>query len=484
VGPAGSAKQLIVAMNGRFYIRGGGTLDGRYVANFGETHWELGNVTLMNGAIFDNLSGSQFNASLANPEGVVGQFLGNGGQGTWLKVQPGARFVQGGTDLRITANLQSFGVIEGQNGDVTVETPAQVSLGGQVLMDVGNLVLSPDQLGQWHNFHDGFRATGDGGIVVAGQMEIDPGTIIVENLDIALTGAVTGPGALEVLPNGILLLSGRLEGSGTARIQPDANITFNSGTNRRTFYNEGTATITAGGSAFLDAGVFTNRLAGTFTVEGNQSIQTVGAATFVNEGAFTKTGEVGTSVIQVTFENRGILRVEIGTLLFWGSVVQQSPGVTYLLGAHLHFWDAFDIVGGSLVGYGTITAREVVNRSVIEVGNLLGGGISPIGTLVIYGDYRQEATGQLWLDIAAAGEGGSDRLFVSSAPGAHAGGVARLGGSLRVRFINGYQPTATTVFELMGFLRREGTFDAVPPDVPPSCTVGYGKTSVSLTYTA
>ena len=100
--------------------------------------------------------------------------------------------------------------------------------------------------------------------------------------------------------------------------------------------------------------------------------------------------------------------------------------------------------GGALTGSGT-TGNLYANRlGVVAPGQQR--------TLHVDGSYEQSAGGVLRIEVAGTEPGASDHLEIAS--------VARLNGSLEVRFVNGFLPTAGNVFNIFteGFTGPIGDF--------------------------
>jgi hypothetical protein len=61
--------------------------------------------------------------------------------------------------------------------------------------------------------------------------------------------------------------------------------------------------------------------------------------------------------------------------------------------------------------------------------------------------------------------------------------VAQLGGRLQVQWLDGTRSGALTAYALLFARSRQGQFQNNPGDLPPSVSIGYGNTQVSVTYT-
>lgn len=121
-------------------------------------------------------------------------------------------------------------------------------------------------------------------------------------------------------------------------------------------------------------------------------------------------------------------------------------------------------VGGTLAGKLRIGGK-LDNRAAVKPGN------SP-GTLSVDGDFDQEATGTLWMEVGGAQPDQYDRLLV--------GGNANLGGDLSLVLIDGYQPTPGTSFDLLAAAQVIGQFASV--DLPAGWQVQYLQNAVRATF--
>lgn len=107
-----------------------------------------------------------------------------------------------------------------------------------------------------------------------------------------------------------------------------------------------------------------------------------------------------------------------------------------------------EIHGGSVGGVGTITG------SVFNWGGEIAPGTSP-GTLTIAGDFTQDAGGALTLEFAGDRQGVTyDWLRIT--------GHAHFGGTLNLRFVDGFLPLPGNSFEAITFASWDGSqFDAI-----------------------
>ena len=212
------------------------------------------------------------------------------------------------------------------------------------------------------------------------------------------TGASGGAARVKVFGNGSLDISG-LDG---------------------TFYNPENEPGTTIGSIEGDGLVFLGRHR--LTIGGNE--QSTAFSGVIHDGRHGETGgsltKVGASTLTLSGANTytGPTSINGGTLRVDGSITS-----------------AVTVNNGGMLGGSGATGNVTVN----------GGGIvapgSPVGALAIRGDYVQNAGGVLKIDIAGTGPGDSDHLNIT--------GGATIGGTLEVRFVNGYLPISGQIFKIV-----------------------------------
>ena len=136
--------------------------------------------------------------------------------------------------------------------------------------------------------------------------------------------------------------------------------------------------------------------------------------------------------------------MQSGTLRFTNGYTQ-TTGSTILNGGALASTTTIDIQGGSLSGFGTVTAN-VSNAGQVNPG--LSSGI-----LNIDGNYTQTPTGVLNVEIGGLAPGtGFDQLNIT--------GNAALDGTLNISLIGGFSPSPGDIFEIMTFSSPTGDFAA------------------------
>ncbi len=218
---------------------------------------------------------------------------------------------------------------------------------------------------------------------------------------------------------------------------------------------ENFGTINVGASRIRIDGQFTNREPGNLTLTDTAATNAQGisgSGILRNEGTLRK---AGSSLSRVPFgfqiDNSGILQVEGGTLRFndpdqtlGGRIEVQSGGV---LQANLTLEDAEAL----LTGNGTIQGN-VNNAGIVQPGNSLTDG--GIGTLSVSGNYSQNATGQLEIDVAGLVAGSEhDQLQVA--------GSASIEGGLNILVDATFSPAGGSELSAITYASASGGFSSV-----------------------
>jgi hypothetical protein len=219
----------------------------------------------------------------------------------------------------------------------------------------------------------------------------------------------------------------------------------------------GSLTLAASGGSTTNATLNVQGSGSSVTQSGTSPLlvghSTTGTATLnigtTSSGAVFTTG-LGSTIINKTgtvivggTSTTGSL-IANGNVMIDGGKLQVGPGSGVLLagGTFLMLSNA-----GTLKGSGNIFG-EVVN------GGVVAPGLSP-GTLPISGNYTQNSTGVLQIELSSAAS--YDRLLVN--------GKASLGGTLAVSLIDGFVPVAGNSFDILDWGTRSGTF--ATPNLPP-----------------
>ena len=152
-----------------------------------------------------------------------------------------------------------------------------------------------------------------------------------------------------------------------------------------------------------------------------------------------------------------------------GKLVKQGSGTLKLAGANT--W-----TGGAELGAGTLQGDSVAAFGAGDVyvsgGTLVANAPS---ALKVAGKYTQlSGSTTLELDIGAAAAGSQGTLSVS--------GVATIaGGTLRIKFANGYKPKAGDVLNVITAGSLKGKFTTITVDGFGTVTANYSATALSLT---
>jgi uncharacterized repeat protein (TIGR01451 family) len=200
--------------------------------------------------------------------------------------------------------------------------------------------------------------------------------------------------------------------------------------------------IPAGGALILDSGSSSNSTSnqinisgGTLSVASGATISNYKASITLNSGAFNVPGN---------------LSLNNGYSQGGGTLTLVSPGN---FGA-----TSIAISGGTVTGNGTLTGNVTNSGGAVNPG-------APVGAINVAGDYTQNSTGIINVDLNGTAAGAQyDQLRVS--------GAANLGGTLKATL--GYAPSDGDVFDAVTFGSRSADFTTynMPPIAgPPPGTI-------------
>ena len=376
--------------------------------------------------------------------------------------------------LRGTSNSGTI-TADGGTIDVTVSwsssgTMQAVNSGALVLngnATLGNSVVSADsasavELDNLHTSGGTLTLTGSGrfgmqnGSVLSGTtVKIDSGNALIDDSGVTLDGS-TVDGNLDVLSS-VLVVTNGLTLNGTLRVGAT------DGSTAGTVEFNGTQTLTGAGDVLLGAnssnsvGLTTNTstltLGSGIEVHGNTGalygIST--DDTIVNDGTVAADGGgaifIGSSQ-RGTFENAGTVDAQSGSLQT--GIYLQIAGETRLDGGTILAASPLQIQAGLLDGNGTITSG-------VTNGGTMSPGL-PLGLINAEGDYTQQSTGQLSIQLGGTSPGSTyDQLDVS--------GNVNLSGALNVSFVNGFTSSPGQVFTIIRNLGSNpvtGSFAGLP----------------------
>lgn len=256
-----------------------------------------------------------------------------------------------------------------------------------------------------------------------GQLELRSSNLVFDPsflnpVNLALTGSTNFTGAVAAEQNLHLLGSGQI---GNQVFHPVADLA-----------NAGNIFLSSEGGGFAT----TLDVAG-FTITNNGLIE-------------AQAGAAGARTVKGTLNNSGNLSIN-------------GTSCTFNTGA------LNNLSGGVVRGNGTMVVSSIVftNSGFVRPGN------QGLGTLDITGNYTQASAGKLVIEVAGlTPDTEHDVLDVSSA--------ANLGGELRLRAINGFQPVFGNQFVVLTAGSINGAFDSVKLN---GATLPFGL-GVELVYTA
>jgi len=151
---------------------------------------------------------------------------------------------------------------------------------------------------------------------------------------------------------------------------------------------------------------------------------------FLNNGTINVETQLNIAV--GNFTNAGTVNIPAGAALNRTGIYTQSGGTTTVNGTLTPLFHV-EINGGTLAGNGTVNS-EVINSGTIAPGD-------GVGTLMLTGGFQ--TTGIISIEIA----GLTQHDFLDTAPDT----FTQVGGTLRVRFVNGFEPQVGDVFNVISY---------------------------------
>lgn len=333
------------------------------------------------------------------------------------------------------------------------------------------------------------NVTNNGTITVAGGgvAEITGDSTITNNGTIALnSGAETGPSTLRLTGavGATLTGSGSLGIAGANVVAADPNTgllnasghtiqgsgTFGGSGNTFAFKNEGTLAVTGAGMAFGPQVQFVNFYGGALS-EGTYHVaaafQFTGADIVTNNAGIILDGsgagiydENGNHGLRNFSSNTGSFAARNGAQLPTLGSFTNSGEMEIGLGVTLAASDYLQTAGSTIINGtlssdvtlegGTLSGTGSVDGSILNTGGEINPGCSP-GPMYIADDFVQTVGGILNIELLSPAA--FDQLIID--------GAATLGGTLNILLATGFQPAAGTIFTIMQFASREGTFDVV-----------------------
>jgi hypothetical protein len=328
----------------------------------------------------------------------------------------------------------SGGSIEAQDGSST--TLSATSLFGGTLRTFGTGVIYAQSNSVIRDFAlEGVLAVPNGNLVYAQGTINNSGTLRMASVGNGTY--VRTLGDLTLAGTGDFAFSDTLANIVDANVAGQTLTNYNAmhgsvqlGSNALDIVNRGSITADASNPIYIDpaAGGLLNDTTGTLHVQGP-------GAMLVYDGPFTNAGQI---IVDAT---RLLRRATAGNIV-------QTGGASTVNGEIRCDNGSLQLQGGQLRGTGLVTA------SVSNTGGTVAPGASP-GNLTIQGAYAQGAQGTMEIELAGPAQGSQfDHLAVA--------GAASLGGTLNVRFLNGYAPAVGSTFRFLDCTgTRGGTFGAV-----------------------
>jgi autotransporter-associated beta strand protein len=324
----------------------------------------------------------------------------------------------GGTTGNITGSVADNGILAFNRSNVLSFGGAISGAGSVQQIGTGTTVLTGNNTYSGGTMISaGTLQLGNGGTTgsVVGNV-IDNGILAFNRIDVVtFGGAIKGTGSVTQIGTGATILTGNNSYTGIT--------TISAGT-----LKAGSTTGLSANSAFmvnstLDINGLNNTigsLSGTGTVLNNGSATarlTVGNDN--SNSTFNGILENGASALQLTKSGTGVLTLT-GANTYTGTTT--VSGGSLLVDGSIASSQTLVNAGGFLGGHGTI-GGNVVNSGIV-------GQFNSPGTLTITGNYTQNPSGTLQIQIAGLGAGQHDLLAVN--------GHANLTGSLRLARLGGF----------------------------------------------
>ena len=375
----------------------------------------------------------------------------------------------GGWDFLPGANITAD-TIRFDNGTTTITSTYDVS--GLTELDGGHVIINapPASMGSTLLMNNISFAT----LELNFPATVTLGTVILNN------GAITGQ-ADQLITGSFNWQRGTLGGSGTTRATGGISFASNQlHTLERALSNSATADWTGSGTIqFVGPGRFTNEAGAAFHVQSDGLLTNGFAFPFVNAGTLNRSTGSGTTQFHVgELRNLGTVQVLNGTLDFGGGRLIQTNGQTVLDGGNITNLgsDGVQILGGSLVGYGTL------GGSLLNGGHVFPGGVLTAGSLSVAGNYTQQSSGQLHVSLGGTTPATDYSQLIVTGPNS-----AHLEGALSVDLINGFIPAPGNSFQPVTYPSHTGSFsvfDGDPCVNGHNFSLAYHPTDVTLTAQA
>lgn len=262
-----------------------------------------------------------------------------------------------------------------------------------------------------------------GRLTLSGGTLAGAGALTIEGELFWSGGTILGPGTTTITSSACLLISG----SGSKTL--DARALLNHG--ETIWQGSGTLAVENGATV-------SNESDGYIQARGQQTLtHSVGSIPRItNRGVFERLNggdsESETDVGQVTFEQRGRLRVLEGTMRFRNGITQFSGFTRIGEGATLRTDIPYLLNGGRLRGEDDATLDGSLNNvgGMVRIG--LRGGGENIGTFAITDSYTQGSTAALRVKVRYVYGSGPGPHYCDSSDRLEVGNVASLNGKLEI----------------------------------------------------
>ena len=287
------------------------------------------------------------------------------------------------------------------------------------------------------------------------------------------------------------------EGGGTAAFGDDATVklatgsTIGAGTDLElgpdSGFIKGTGSFVGSGTFEWTAGVMEGNLtvaspvttsisgsvsqSGDLSLEGTTNVTSSGDLELTNGSSLSNSGSMtllaGSTIAKGgggaldTFTNSG--SVQITGASFAVDNYMQTAGSTTLAGGTITTSGEMQLTGGALDGAGTIDG-SVDNAATVDP--------ATSAALQITGDYTQEATGALDIELTGAAVGKFGQLTVT--------GAAALDGILAISEGGGYSPPHGQTFKVVTYGSETGQFSTL--DGSPAYAVTYGSSAAKVVF--
>ena len=306
--------------------------------------------------------------------------------------------------------------------------------GGTFLADAGteSTLSGPiTGLGAW-------TKSGPGTLVLSGTNSYAGGTSILGGTIVTQNDSALGTGPMTFGNGTTLQVQNLLNVNGNWTVLPGA-ATVGGGT-VQTFRN---FNLSGGGTLIANAN---------FIVPGTANIDSSG---FVVNSAFTVNDSVNLNGSSAAVIN-GLLTSSTVNVNDSSSLTVNSPGT---VAANVNVGPSallglFGAINGTIVNAGLFQGTGIVNGNVVNNGTVSPG--ASIGTLTIRGNYTQNASGTLRIEVAGASAGQFDVLAVN--------GVATLAGKLQLVRVGNFRPQVGDPITFLTADKVVGTFGTIEND--------------------